>query len=112
MPGSHGRPLAGAFAPDLILHTGQGITSVAELMHTARPVPLDLADRPDLRETVRNWHHRVDILTAKTDLRPADALLIRPDGHVVWAAGLDESAGSATPPLREALSVWFGTPNI
>ncbi|WP_101786145.1 FAD-dependent monooxygenase [Nonomuraea indica] len=110
MPGSHGHPLTGAFAPDLTLHTDQGITSVAELMHTARPVLLDLADRPDLREAARNWGHRVDIMTAKTDVRPADALLIRPDAHVAWAAGLDESADSARPPLREALSVWFGTP--
>lgn len=110
MPGSHGHPLTGAFAPDLTLHTDQGITSVAELMHTARPVLLDLADRPDLREAARNWGHRVDIMTAKTDVRPADALLIRPDAHVAWAAGLGESADSARPPLREALSVWFGTP--
>jgi hypothetical protein len=38
--------LTGTFAPDLILHTDQGTTSVAELMHTARPILLDLADRP------------------------------------------------------------------
>ncbi|GAA3147239.1 FAD-dependent monooxygenase [Planomonospora alba] len=112
IPGFPGHPLAGAFAPDLTLHTDQGITSVAALMHTARPVLLDLADRPDLRETARNWRHRVDILTAKTDVRPADALLIRPDGHVAWAADLDGSADSATPPLHEALSMWFGTPTI
>ncbi|MFI7440588.1 FAD-dependent monooxygenase [Nonomuraea indica] len=110
MPGSHEHPLTGAFAPDLTLHTDQGITSVAALMHTARPVLLDLADRPDLHEAARNWGHRVDIMTAKTDVRPADALLIRPDAHVAWAAGLGESADSARPPLREALSVWFGTP--
>jgi hypothetical protein len=29
--------------PDLTLHTDEGTTSVAELMHTARPVFLDLA---------------------------------------------------------------------
>ncbi|MEV4285900.1 hypothetical protein AB0K40_10385 [Nonomuraea bangladeshensis] len=43
--------------------------------------------------------------------RPADALLIRPDAHVAWAAPLDEPAGAATPALREALSSWFGSPN-
>ncbi|MFI7617851.1 helix-turn-helix domain-containing protein [Nonomuraea terrae] len=103
-------PLAGAFAPDLTLHTGQGITSVAKLMHPARPVLLDLADRPELRQTARDWRHLLDVHTAKTDDRPADALLIRPDGHVAWAAGLDESTDSATATLREALSAWFGTP--
>jgi 2-polyprenyl-6-methoxyphenol hydroxylase-like FAD-dependent oxidoreductase len=110
MPGSHLHPLVGTFAPDLTLHTDQGITSVADLLHPARPILLDLADRPELRETARDWGQRVDIHTAKTDDRPADALLIRPDGHIAWAAGLDESADSATPSLREALSAWFGTP--
>ncbi|MER6002590.1 FAD-dependent monooxygenase [Nonomuraea angiospora] len=110
MPGSDHHPLAGAFAPDLTLHTGQGKTSVAELLHPARPILLDLADRPDLRETAQDWQHRVDIHTAKTDLRPADALLIRPDAHIAWAATIDEPTGTAAPALREALSGWFGKP--
>jgi hypothetical protein len=92
------------------LHTGQGTTSVAELMHTARPVLLDLAGRPDLHEIVRYWQHRVDIYTAETDHRPADALLIRPDAYIAWAAASGEPAGTAAPALREALSGWFGTP--
>ncbi|YCK42581.1 hypothetical protein ACNF49_01550 [Actinomadura sp. ATCC 39365] len=48
--------------------------------------------------------------TAKTDQRPADVLLIRPDAHVAWAAGPDEPADTAAPALREALSTWFGAP--
>jgi 2-polyprenyl-6-methoxyphenol hydroxylase-like FAD-dependent oxidoreductase len=103
-------PMAGTFAPDLTLHTDQGTTSVAELMHTARPVLLDLADRQDLRETARDWHHRVDIHTAKTEHRPADALLIRPDAHIAWAATIDEPADTAALALRDALSGWFGAP--
>lgn len=110
MPGSNPHPLAGAFAPDLTLHTDQGVTSVAELMHTARPVLLDLADRPELRQTVREWRHRVDVHTAKTDDRPADVLLIRPDAHVAWAATINESAETAAPALREAFTGWFGSP--
>ena len=66
MPGPGQHALAGTFAPDLTLHTDQGTTSVAELMHPARPVLLDLADRPDLRETARDWQHRIDIHTAQT----------------------------------------------
>ena len=66
--------LAGTFAPDLTLHTGQATTSVAELMHAARPVLLDLAGRRDLREAARDWQPRMDIHTARTDHRPADAL--------------------------------------
>lgn len=86
------------------------MTSVAELMHTARPILLDLADRPDVRQVAQEWQHRVDVRTAKTDQRPADALLIRPDAHIAWAATIDEPAGTAAPALREALSRWFGTP--
>ncbi|MGA4992817.1 hypothetical protein [Nonomuraea bangladeshensis] len=92
-------------------HTDAGVTSVARLMHPARPVLLDLAGRADPREAAHDWKDRIDIHTARTDDRPADALLIRPDAHVVWAAPLDEPAGAATPALREALSSWFGSPN-
>ncbi|MEV3985951.1 FAD-dependent monooxygenase [Nonomuraea sp. NPDC049758] len=111
MPGAGPHPLAGVFAPDLPLHTDQGVTSVAVLLHAARPVLLDLAGRPELRAVAAQWRDRVDVRIAKTDERPADALLIRPDAHIAWAAGLDESADSATPALREALSAWFGTPS-
>ncbi|MET7466377.1 FAD-dependent monooxygenase [Nonomuraea sp. NPDC005501] len=110
MPGAEPHPLAGAFAPDLTLHTDQGVTSVAELMHTARPVLLDLAGRPELRQVARQWRDRVDIRTAKTDERPADVLLIRPDAHIAWAADAAEPDGTAATALREALSHWFGAP--
>jgi hypothetical protein len=102
--------LTGTFAPDLTLHTGQGTTSVAEVMHPARPVLLDLGGRADLRESARDWQHRVDIRTAQTDHRPADALLIRPDAYIAWAAATGEPAATASPALRKALSGWFGTP--
>jgi len=107
MPNPNQHALTGTFVPDLTLHTDQGTTSVAELMHTARPVLLDLADRADLREIARDWHPRIEIHTAETDDRPADALLIRPDAHIAWAASVDEPD---TASLREALSDWFGTP--
>jgi 2-polyprenyl-6-methoxyphenol hydroxylase-like FAD-dependent oxidoreductase len=109
-PGHDHHALIGTFAPDLALHTDQGATSVADLMHIARPILLDLADRPDLRETAGGWQHRIDIHTAETDHRPADALLIRPDAHIAWAATIDEPTETAALALREALSGWFGTP--
>jgi hypothetical protein len=109
-PGHDRHALIGTFAPDLALRTDRGATSVAELMHGARPVFLDFADRPDLREIARDWKHRIDIHTAEADQRPADALLIRPDAHIAWAATIDEPTDSAALALREALSRWFGTP--
>jgi hypothetical protein len=114
MPGQHG--LAGTFVPNLTLHAGQGAASVAELMHPARAVLLDLAGCPDLREIARDWRDRVDIRTAETDDRPADALLIRPDAYIAWAATTGEPAitgepaGAAARGLREALTRWFGAP--
>jgi 2-polyprenyl-6-methoxyphenol hydroxylase-like FAD-dependent oxidoreductase len=100
--------LTGTFAPDLTLRTDQGTTSVAELMPAARPVFLDLAGRPELRETARDWRHRVDIRTATIAGLRADALLIRPDAYIAWAAPIDEPASTAAPALREALGRWFG----
>jgi hypothetical protein len=110
MPGSGHHVLAGTFAPDLVLHTDRGVTSVAELVHTARPVLLDLADRADLREAAGDSAHRVDPHTARLDRRLADALPIRPDAQIVWAAATDEPADTAVPSVREALSCWFGAP--
>jgi hypothetical protein len=110
MPGAGQHALAGTFAPDLILRVGEDVTSVAGLMHAARPVLLDLADRPDLREAARDWRQRVDVYIARTDHRPADVLLIRPDAYIAWAAVAGEPAAAAAPTLREALTRWFGIP--
>ncbi len=67
LPDADAHPLTGTFAPDLALRTDHGTTSVAELMHAARPMLLDLADRADLREIAQGWQHRIDIHTARTD---------------------------------------------
>ncbi|MFE3757575.1 FAD-dependent monooxygenase [Nocardia tengchongensis] len=109
-PGAGDHALIGTFAPDLALDTERGASSVAQLMHTARPILLVLTDRPELREIAQGWHDRVEIHTATTDQRPADALLIRPDGHIAWVAAIDEPAEAAASTLREALAAWFGTP--
>ncbi len=110
-PNLNRHALAGTFAPNLTLHTDQGTTGVAGLVHTSRPVLLDLADRSDLHEAARDWQQRVDLHTARTDHRPADAMLIRPDAHIAWAATIDEPADTATLALRQALSHWFGEPS-
>jgi len=110
LPGAERHALIGAFTPDLTLHTDQGVTSVADLMTRARPVLLDLADRDDVRAAARDWADRVEIHPAKTGDRPADALLIRPDAHVAWAAAIDESSDTAVSSLRTALADWFGPP--
>jgi 2-polyprenyl-6-methoxyphenol hydroxylase-like FAD-dependent oxidoreductase len=109
-PNPNHHALTGTFAANLTVHSDQATTTLAELAHTERPVLLDLADRSDLRETARDWRHRIDIHTASTDDRPADALLIRPDAYIAWAATIDEPTDTAAVALREALSYWFGEP--
>ncbi|MEV8611550.1 FAD-dependent monooxygenase [Amycolatopsis sp. NPDC051373] len=107
-PGSD-HPLAGTFARDFPLSTDHGPSSRASLVRPGRPVFVDLADRPELRAVAEPWAPRVALHTAKTHLRPADALLLRPDAHIAWAAPLDAAADPAG--LREALTTWFAHPS-
>jgi len=77
-------------------------------MRPARPVLLNLADRADLAGEARDWAGRVDVVTAAAGGRPADAVLVRPDGYVAWAASADAPDSPRT--LRHALRTWFGAP--
>ncbi|MFC7645076.1 hypothetical protein ACFQX6_33810 [Streptosporangium lutulentum] len=77
-------------------------------MHAVRPILLNLADRADLVEAASGWTDRVDVVTATSVDRPADAVLIRPDGYVAWAAAPGAPGGADA--LRHALRTWFGLP--
>ena len=109
-PDRNRHPLTGSFVSNLPLRTDDGTTSIADLMRSARPILLDLANRPELRRVASSWQHRVDVHSARADHRPADALLIRPDAHIAWAASVDEPAEIAALTLREALADWFAAP--
>jgi hypothetical protein len=100
-------PMAGRWMPDLVLRAGNKATRVAELLRAAKPILLDLAGRTDLIETAKDWADRVKVVTATTAGRPADAILIRPDGYVAWAAGSDTVAAES---LQHTLQTWFGVP--
>ena len=54
------------------------------------------------------WPDQVSVVAARCLTRPApaDALLIRPDGYIAWAAGPD--APDRTGGLDAALRSWFG----
>jgi 2-polyprenyl-6-methoxyphenol hydroxylase-like FAD-dependent oxidoreductase len=94
-------PLAGRFVPDLTLGDGQ---RVAELLHNARPVLLDLSGGT-AAEVAREWEHRVDIVVATIPDDRVSALLIRPDGYIAWAADTFEGDDEAR--LRAAVGRWF-----
>jgi 2-polyprenyl-6-methoxyphenol hydroxylase-like FAD-dependent oxidoreductase len=109
-PTSEGHPLVGTFVTDRALNVDHGDPRLAGMLGAGRPVLLDLADRADLRDLTGQWGGRVDVVIAKIGERPADALLIRPDALVAWAAAADEPGGTALPALRDALTTWFGAP--
>lgn len=96
-------PLSGHLVPDLTLDDGR---RVAELLHDARPVLLDLDGGG--AAAVSDWVDRVDTVSASIADRPAAAILIRPDGYVAWAA--DTFDPSAEAGLQAALQRWFGDP--
>jgi 2-polyprenyl-6-methoxyphenol hydroxylase-like FAD-dependent oxidoreductase len=102
--GANQHRLTGTFVPSDIAALAGGS------MRNARPVFVDLAGRADLREIAGDRQHRIDRQTGTIAERPADAVLIRPDATVAWAAAVGEPAATAATTLREALSTWFGEP--
>ncbi|XXY50507.1 hypothetical protein WME91_05100 [Sorangium sp. So ce269] len=81
-------------------------------MRGARGVLLDLTGGAALGDVAAPWDDRVDTVVARSagPTRPAEAMLIRPDGYVAWVAGAGEPDGGAHRRLRRALTTWFGAP--
>jgi 2-polyprenyl-6-methoxyphenol hydroxylase-like FAD-dependent oxidoreductase len=98
--------MAGRWMPDIALRTEEGSTRIAELLRPARAVLLTLADRTDLADAAKDWADRVDVIAAATAEPPAEAVLIRPDGYVAWAA--DGGTPRPADGLLRALQTWFG----
>ncbi|MEW1642293.1 FAD-dependent monooxygenase [Streptomyces sp. NPDC091219] len=110
-------PLTGRRVPDVDLKTPDGDTWIYALLHAAHPVLLDLRGSVEVAAVADDWADRVDLVEARSEddqwpvpavgeIPAPAALLIRPDGHVAWAAAI----GSApdTSGLRTALTTWFG----
>jgi 2-polyprenyl-6-methoxyphenol hydroxylase-like FAD-dependent oxidoreductase len=100
-------PQVGTFLTDEVLGVAHGDARFTGILGQGRPVLLDLADRAELRALVARWS-RVHVVTADVEQRPADVLLVRPDGVIAWIAPLDEPHKAAGAGLVEALTTWFG----
>jgi 2-polyprenyl-6-methoxyphenol hydroxylase-like FAD-dependent oxidoreductase len=110
-----GHPLVGRRMPDLDLQTADGPTRVFALLHDARPLLLDLGAEGDQRAApprparVRHVAARYDgawELPVIGEVPAPPAVLVRPDGHVVWAGALTD------PALPRAMESWFGAGGV
>jgi len=107
-----GHPLVGRRMPDLEVVTAGGPVRVFELLHDARPVLLNVGVPGGF--DVAPWSGRVQLIDAEYEglwdlpvlgvvAAPA-AVVVRPDGYVVWV-GVDAYLG-----LPKTLATWFGLP--
>ena len=107
-----GHPLLGRRMPDLDLVTAKGPLRAFTLLHDARPVLLNFGEPGSI--DITPWADRVQLIDAAyagtwelpaIGAIPAPiAVLIRPDGYVVWIGDPNQ------PGLADALTSWFGPP--
>ena len=107
LPGDH--PLVGRTAPDLTLSDGSWLSSHCG---DGKALLLDLTDDAGVRACADGYAGRVRVLAIGCPYRPDLAgLLLRPDGHVIWAGQRPATADPLrAAPLRAALRTWFGLP--
>lgn len=114
-PAGDGHPLLGRRMPDVDLTTDDGPAPAYRLLHGGRPVLLDLGAGVTA-DDLSGWADRVDLVSARCaatrwavpvlgEVAAPGALLIRPDGHVAWAA---PTTGTDATGLHQALTTWCG----
>ncbi|MFF3399996.1 FAD-dependent monooxygenase [Streptomyces sp. NPDC002659] len=108
--GASGHPLLGLrLRPDRELQLADGTrTKAVRLLHRGRGVLIDAGPSGEAGKLAAPWSDRVDVVAATwipaegaTGQPAPESVLVRPDGHVIWAA---PDGGD----LQEALRRWFG----
>ncbi|WP_199510887.1 FAD-dependent monooxygenase [Nucisporomicrobium flavum] len=101
-------PLTGEYAPAMTVSTPEGDRRIAELLRPGRGLLLLLGE-PLEAATVAEIGQECTVVTGdpveKSDLR---ALLLRPDGHVAWAASAETDEAALRASLSTAWAAWFG----
>jgi 2-polyprenyl-6-methoxyphenol hydroxylase-like FAD-dependent oxidoreductase len=93
----------GRFAPSTTVELVDGaVRRIPELLRNARPILLDATGGH--RDTIAPWNDRVEHVPLATT-HEQTSMLVRPDGFIAWS---DTDPAS----LTEALSAWFGTPEL
>jgi 2-polyprenyl-6-methoxyphenol hydroxylase-like FAD-dependent oxidoreductase len=88
-----GREMIGKRLPDIRLSRSR----LYELMHQGRGLLIDQTGEL----SIAGWANRIDHVVDVSDELDAPAILLRPDGHVVW---IDDGQND----LPDRLATWFG----
>ncbi|MFI7106869.1 FAD-dependent monooxygenase [Nonomuraea sp. NPDC050227] len=96
--------LLGRRVPDLDLVTSSGPDRVARLLRDGRGLLVTTADEAAFARAAGPWSARIGRVHAQAEFG-ADAVLVRPDGHVCWAGSVTDVSG-----LTDALTRWAGAP--
>ncbi|MBB4783441.1 FAD-dependent oxidoreductase [Streptomyces rapamycinicus] len=109
MPGGGTDELTGARMPDPDLSVDGAERPMSTLLRSGRGLLLTTDATRRWATQATAWTGRVDAVTAAAlpDV-PADAVLVRPDGYVCWAAAASDD--TAPERLTDALETWFGAP--
>jgi 3-(3-hydroxy-phenyl)propionate hydroxylase len=105
-------PLVGRRMPDLDLATASGPMRVYTLLHSARPVLINLGEPESLDPG--DWTEQLELIDATYEgawelpvlgeVPAPAAVLIRPDGYVAWVGDRAQVG------LEAALAAWLGAP--
>ncbi|MQY27173.1 FAD-dependent monooxygenase [Nocardia aurantia] len=95
-----GHPLVGMTMPELRLDDG---TRLTEHARSGRTLLVDLAGDARLPALAAAYPGDLDLIQGRSAGAGSDALLIRPDGFVAWAAASGDLSG-----LETALTRWVG----